>query len=42
MNRAASKEGGNVLPVVINCKDIVGADFTAAKVSRRNIPRELL
>lgn len=33
VGRAGVKEGSSQLPVVVDCRYILGADFTAAKVS---------
>lgn len=36
-DRAAVKMGQSKLPVVVDCKHILEADFTAAKVMEKNI-----
>lgn len=40
-DRAAVKMGQSKLPVVVDCKHVLEADFTAAKVTEKNIIRML-
>lgn len=36
VGRAGVKQGSSHLPVVVDCRYILGADFTAAKVSQES------